>query len=81
MMKSKINSIKYGTYEMFDIFLFINFDGDQNIREIRTTIRIRSFLFWVVLVKGFSSMVGMKRGTLKQYKESTLLCEKNISKP
>jgi len=66
---------------MFDIFLFISFDGDQNIGEIRTTIRIKSFLFWVVQIKGFSSMVGMKRRILKQYKESTLLCEKNISKP
>jgi hypothetical protein len=27
------NGLKYGTYEIFDIFLFINFDGDQNIRE------------------------------------------------
>jgi len=25
------NGLKYGTYEIFDIFLFINFDGDQNI--------------------------------------------------
>jgi hypothetical protein len=27
------NDLKYGTSEIFDIFLFINFDGDQNIRE------------------------------------------------
>ncbi len=81
MMKSKINSIKYGTYEMFDIFLFINFDGDQNIGEIRTIIKTRSFLFWVVHLKGFPLMVGIKKKTLKQYKETALLCEENISKP
>jgi hypothetical protein len=27
------SGLKYGTYEIFETFLFINFDGDQNIRE------------------------------------------------
>ncbi len=27
------NSLKYGTYEIFDIFLFISFDGDKNIKK------------------------------------------------
>jgi hypothetical protein len=66
---------------MFNMFLFINIDGDQNIGEIRTIIKTRSFLFWVVHLKGFPLMVGIKRETLKQYKETTLLCEENISKP
>jgi hypothetical protein len=26
------NGLKYGTYEIFDIVLFICFDGDQDIR-------------------------------------------------
>jgi hypothetical protein len=27
------NGLKYGTYEIFDIFSLISFDGDQNIGE------------------------------------------------
>jgi hypothetical protein len=26
------SDLKYGTYEIFEIFLFINFDGYQNIK-------------------------------------------------
>jgi hypothetical protein len=39
------NDLKYGTYEIFDTFLFISFDENQNIRGKRTIVRIRFFLF------------------------------------
>jgi hypothetical protein len=48
------NDLKCDTYEIFDTFLFINFDGDQNLGEKGTPIRTRSFSFWVVQLKRFS---------------------------
>jgi len=50
------NSLKYNPSKIFDNFLFIIFYGDQNIREKKTTIRIKHFLFYVVHLKGFSPM-------------------------
>jgi hypothetical protein len=37
------NDLKYGTYEIFDIFLFISFDGNQNIGAKKTIIKIKIF--------------------------------------
>jgi len=54
MMESNFNGLKYGTYEIFDIFLFICFYGDQNIREKRIVAKTRPFLSLLVHLKGFS---------------------------
>ncbi len=48
------NGLKYGTYEIFDTFQFINIDGDQNIRQKRTP--LRSFLSLVVHFKEFGPL-------------------------
>jgi hypothetical protein len=39
----KLNGLKYGTYKIFDTFWLINIDGDQNIRQNKAPLRIRSF--------------------------------------
>ncbi len=61
------SGLKYGTYEIFDIFLLINFDGDQNIRKKRIAIRTRFFLFWVVHFKGFSPMYLQQKKSNSMY--------------
>jgi hypothetical protein len=35
------HGLKYGTYKIFDTFLFINIDGDQNIGQKRTPLKTR----------------------------------------
>jgi len=48
------NGLTYGTYEIFDTFLFINFDGDQNIEGKKKSIRTKPFSSLVIHLKGFS---------------------------
>jgi len=44
MMESKnCSGLKYGTYEIFDIFWLITFNWDQNIGIKKTIIRTKSF--------------------------------------
>jgi hypothetical protein len=47
------NGLKYGTYKIFDTFWFIKINGDQNIRQKKTPLMTRSFLFLVVHLKKF----------------------------
>jgi hypothetical protein len=37
------NGLIYGSYEIFDTFWLISFDGDDNTREKRIVVRTRSF--------------------------------------
>jgi hypothetical protein len=37
------NGLKHGTYKIFDTFLFINIDGDQNIGHKRAPLKISPF--------------------------------------
>jgi hypothetical protein len=39
----RCSGLKYGTYKIFNTFWFINIDGDQNIGQKRTPLKIRSF--------------------------------------
>jgi hypothetical protein len=45
------NDLKYGTYETFEVFLFISFDGDQNIGKKK--LNQKSFPSSMVHLKGF----------------------------
>jgi hypothetical protein len=47
------NGLKYGTYKIFDTFLLINIDGDQNVGQKMTPLKTRSFLSLVVNLKDF----------------------------
>jgi hypothetical protein len=38
------SGLKYGTYKIFDIFLLINIDGEQNIGQNKTPLRTKCFL-------------------------------------
>jgi hypothetical protein len=48
--------LKYGIYKIFDTFLFINIDGDQNIGQKMTPLRTRSFLSLLVHLKKFGPL-------------------------
>jgi hypothetical protein len=48
------NSLQYNPFEVFDIFLFVIFYGNQNIGLKRIVIRSRPFSSCVVHLKGFS---------------------------
>jgi len=38
------SGLKYDSYKKFDMYWFINIDGDQNIGQKMTPLRTRSFL-------------------------------------
>jgi hypothetical protein len=53
LMESKIVVSKDGTYKILDTIWFINIDRDQNIRQKRIPLNIRSFLSLMVHLKEF----------------------------
>jgi hypothetical protein len=47
------SGLRYNIYKIFDTFWLINIDGDQNIKQKRTPLKIKSFLSSVVHLKMF----------------------------